>query len=197
MFVLMLTGEDFDLAVMKAMLREAELQGIPDFSTDERAVKRLTVAVEAAKRTLSTAKSAEIVVDAIVVPTTVVAGGKESYDFRFTLDRSRFEKICETFFIRCLETVKKVLKDAKVKPENVDDIVLVGGSTRIPRMQEMLQEFFDGRELCRSLNPDEAVAYGAAVQGNDSFQSNNTDEHKHNHESMMKTTLGCLITSDR
>jgi len=131
------------------------------------------VACEQAKRTLSTAQTAEIVVDAIVVPKktegkAATAEGKElkdSYDFRYTLERSRFEKLCEPFFVRCLETVKKVLKDAKAKPEIVDDIVLVGGSTRIPKVQEMLQTFFSGKELCRSLNPDEAVAYGAAVQG--------------------------------
>jgi len=168
-----LGGEDFDLVVMRAMQREAEAQGIPDFNGDQRAIKRLTVACEQAKRTLSTAQTAEIVVDAIVVPKktegkAATAEGKElkdSYDFRYTLERSRFEKLCEPFFVRCLETVKKVLKDAKAKPEIVDDIVLVGGSTRIPKVQEMLQTFFSGKELCRSLNPDEAVAYGAAVQG--------------------------------
>jgi molecular chaperone DnaK (HSP70) len=68
------------------------------------------------------------------------------------------------YFNKCLETVKKVLKDAKLKPDEIDDVVLVGGSTRIPKIQEMLQEFFNGKELCRSVNPDEAVAYGAAVR---------------------------------
>jgi molecular chaperone DnaK (HSP70) len=89
----------------------------------------------------------------------------KTYDFKYKLERAKFEKINEAFFIRCIETVKKVLKDARMKPEEIDDIVLVGGSTRIPKVQEMLSAYFGGKELCRSVNPDEAVAYGAAVQG--------------------------------
>eukprot|EP00455_Lapot_gusevi_P040662 TRINITY_DN461_c0_g1_i4.p1 TRINITY_DN461_c0_g1~~TRINITY_DN461_c0_g1_i4.p1 ORF type:complete len:322 (-),score=134.08 TRINITY_DN461_c0_g1_i4:188-1153(-) len=91
--------------------------------------------------------------------------GAEGQDFRYTLSRARFESLNKRLFTRCLDTVKRVLKDANMKVENVDDIVLVGGSTRIPKIQEILQEFFNGKELCKSLNPDEAVAYGAAVQG--------------------------------
>ena len=86
-------------------------------------------------------------------------------DFQFTLTRAEFERLVKPIFSRCLETVKKVLKDADMQPEDINDIVLVGGSTRIPKIQSSLVEFFGGKQLCRSLNPDEAVAYGAAVQG--------------------------------
>merc|ERR1719495_2408411 len=81
-----------------------------------------------------------------------------------TLTRARFEQLNRATFLRCLETVQRVLKDAKLKSTDVDEIVLVGGSTRIPKLQQMLQEHFGGKELCKSVNPDEAVAYGAAVQ---------------------------------
>jgi len=77
----------------------------------------------------------------------------------------KFEQLNEKFFIRCIDTVKNVMKDAKAKPEDVSDVVLVGGSTRIPKVQALLTEFFGGKELCKSINPDEAVAVGAAVQG--------------------------------
>merc|ERR1712166_1036295 len=82
-----------------------------------------------------------------------------------SLSRATFESLNEAIFARTLDTVQRVLKDAKMEPSDIDDVVLVGGSTRIPRIQEMLSEYFGGRQLCRSVNPDEAVAYGAAVQG--------------------------------
>jgi len=159
-----LGGEDFDLSVAKFLVKEAATSGVPDFSEDQRAMKRLGQAVEAAKRELSSGQVANILVENIVEQKDE-AGKKKAYDFKYTLDRKQFEKLNESFFVRCLDTVKRVLKDGKTKPEEVDDIVLVGGSTRIPKMQEMLQQFFNGRDLCRALNPDEAVAFGAAVQG--------------------------------
>jgi molecular chaperone DnaK (HSP70) len=203
-----LGGEDFDLTVTKFLMKEAEsmgtclgcclafllnfprFPGLPDFSKDQRAIKRLGAAVEAAKRVLSTAQSTEIVVEALCQDEEKKEskGERKSYDFKYTFDRAKFEKLNEGYFVRCIDTVKKgefaldvrrlgltssplrrfqfaVLKDGRSKPEEIDDIVLVGGSTRIPKIQEMLQQYFGGKELCRSINPDEAVAYGAAVQG--------------------------------
>jgi len=178
-----LGGEDFDLLTVKFLQKEAEAQGIPDFSKDLRTMKRFAVAAEAAKRVLSQATSADIVVEAITATESKdedddddedekkteakkkQASTVKTYDFKYKMDRKTFEKINESFFIRCIETVKKVLKDGRMKPEDIDDIVLVGGSTRIPKVQEMLSSYFNGKDLCRSVNPDEAVAYGAAVQG--------------------------------
>mmetsp|Transcript_17436 Transcript_17436/g.19584 ORF Transcript_17436/g.19584 Transcript_17436/m.19584 type:complete len:748 (+) Transcript_17436:40-2283(+) len=157
-----LGGEDFDNKLLEAMIKEAATQGISEsFLDDPRAVKRLRVAVEKAKRQLSNSMECEISVEALVPKSKK---GK-AVDFNFQLSRDKFEKLNQALFLRCLETVKRVLKDAKLKKEAIDEIVLVGGSTRIPKLQAMLQEFFDGKALCKGLNPDEAVAYGAAVQG--------------------------------
>ena len=86
-------------------------------------------------------------------------------DFATSLTRAKFEALNAEFFTKCIKTIEQVLKDAGVNKEEADDIVLVGSSTRIPKVQQLLSECFDGRELCRSINPDEAVAHGAAVQG--------------------------------
>eukprot|EP00455_Lapot_gusevi_P040664 TRINITY_DN461_c0_g1_i9.p1 TRINITY_DN461_c0_g1~~TRINITY_DN461_c0_g1_i9.p1 ORF type:complete len:473 (-),score=194.30 TRINITY_DN461_c0_g1_i9:188-1606(-) len=150
-----LGGEDFDNATLEFLVKEAKRLGLPDISENQRALRRLKVAAERAKRQLSDGVEADIYVESLA----------EGQDFRYTLSRARFESLNKRLFTRCLDTVKRVLKDANMKVENVDDIVLVGGSTRIPKIQEILQEFFNGKELCKSLNPDEAVAYGAAVQG--------------------------------
>lgn len=91
-----------------------------------------------------------------------IVGGE---DGTLTVTRALFEKLCMTFFSRTLDTVKNVMKDAKLQPVDIDDIVLVGGSTRVPCIQQLLQDYFGGKALCKSINPDEAVAYGAAVQG--------------------------------
>jgi len=118
--------------------------------------QRLRRACEAAKRALSNQQEADIEVDNII----------DGEAFSLTLTRPVFEKMCFTLFNRCIETVKSVIKDAGATTETVSDIVLVGGSTRVPALQDMLTSLFGGRiELCKTINPDEAVAYGAAVQG--------------------------------
>jgi L1 cell adhesion molecule like protein len=144
-------------------MSEAVAQGMPDMSGDARVMRRLQTAAEGAKRQLSQGEEAQIHVESLFS----IARGKgqpKLVDFTYTLTRAKFESLNAVYFTKCLETVKKVLKDAKLKPSEVDDVVLVGGSTRVPKIQSMLAEFF-GKKLCRSLNPDEAVAYGAAVQG--------------------------------
>ena len=118
-------------------------------------MRRLRTAAERAKRMLSTATQATIEADSWF----------EGIDLSLTLTRAKFEQLNERFFIRCIDTVKSVMRDATAKPDDVSDIVLVGGSTRIPKVQQMLSEFFGGKELCKAINPDEAVAVGAAVQG--------------------------------
>jgi heat shock protein 1/8 len=159
-----LGGEDFDVAVTKFLMSEAVASGMPDMSNDSRVMRRLQTAAEAAKRQLSQTEEAQIHVESLFS----IARGKgqpKLVDFTYTLSRAKFESLNAVYFTKCLETVKKVLKDGKMKASEIDDIVLVGGSTRVPKMQQLLQEFFGGKKLCRSLNPDEAVAYGAAVQG--------------------------------
>eukprot|EP00970_Alexandrium_tamarense_P012319 scaffold2856_cov189-Alexandrium_tamarense.AAC.23 len=154
-----LGGEDFDNSVMKWCLEQikaknadvwAKLQGNP------RAQSRLRRAVENAKRTLSSSMSTEIEVDSLV----------GDFDFTVTLDRAKFEELNAVLFKRCIDTVNEVLNDAGCSQDEVTDLVLVGGSTRIPSLQTSLYDMFGGRiELCKSVHPDEAVAHGAAVQG--------------------------------
>merc|ERR1712070_1133504 len=125
-----------------------------DPSANARALRRLRTAAERAKRTLSSAHSASIEIDAFF----------EGVDFFTTMTRARFEELNMDLFRKCMDPVEKVLRDAKMDKSNIHDVVLVGGSTRIPKVQTLLQDFFNGKELCKSINPDEAVAYGAAVQ---------------------------------
>jgi len=150
-----LGGEDFDNNLFDHLVGECEAQGIPDPKKDGRAVQRLRKASEQAKRELSDAQSTDIKVDGLM-------GDK---NLEVNLTRAKFEKLSRSLFTTCLDTVKHVIKDAKMATTEIDEIVLVGGSTRIPKIQEMLQNMFEGRKLCKSVNPDEAVAYGAAVQG--------------------------------
>merc|ERR1712151_300982 len=116
-------------------------------------VMKLKAAAERAKRDLSTLQSTKVEIS--------IDGEEYSVD----VPRAKFESLNDSIFKRTIDTVKTVLKDANLKPEQIDDVVLVGGSTRVPRIQELLSEHFGGRQLCRSINPDEAVAFGAAVQG--------------------------------
>jgi len=125
-----------------------------DIGTNERAKRRLRTACERAKRTLSTATQAFIEIDAM----------HEGQDFQTTITRARFEEMNMDYFKKTIAPVEKVLKDAKMAKEDVHEVVLVGGSTRIPKVQQLLKEFFNGKEPCKSINPDEAVAYGATVQ---------------------------------
>ena len=117
--------------------------------------KRLKVACERAKRNLSSSTTANIEIDSLY----------DGKDFYSSITRARFEEVCSDIFARTMAPVEKVLQDAKVGKSEIDDIILVGGTTRIPKIQQLLSEYFNGKELNRSLNPDEAVAVGAAIQG--------------------------------
>lgn len=156
-----LGGEDIDRAVADKVWEKVSADGHPELSKQPRAIKRVMHAIEKAKRDLSSVEVSEIVVESLIAATD----GKKAYDLEYTLTRAEFEAVNKVIFGRCLETVGKVLKDAQMVPKDIDDIVLVGGSTRIPKLQSMLVDFFGGKQLCKTLNPDEAVAYGAAVQG--------------------------------
>ena len=123
-------------------------------SSDKRALQKLRREVERVKRALSAAHQARVEIEGLF----------DGIDFSETLTRARFEELNIDLFKKTLEPVKKVLADAGLKKTEVEEIVLVGGSTRIPKVQQLLQDFFNGKELCKSINPDEAVAYGAAVQ---------------------------------
>merc|ERR1712017_37536 len=125
-----------------------------DLSKNERALRRLRTSCERAKRTLSSSTQAYIEIDSLF----------DGIDFQSTITRARFEEMNMDYFRKCLEPVEKVLRDAKISKDRVDEVVLVGGSTRIPKLQSMLKQFFNGKEPNRSINPDEAVAFGATVQ---------------------------------
>lgn len=146
-----LGGEDFDLCLADWILGELKKKG---HSPDDKMRAKAKRAAETAKRALSSNDATQIEVGELV-------GGEEG---TLQITRSQFEKLCEPFFKRTLDTVKAVLKDAKIEPKAVNEIVLVGGSTRVPIVQQNLMDFFGGKPLCKSINPDEAVAYGAAVQ---------------------------------
>jgi len=149
-----LGGEDFDNRMVNLCLEEFKRKNKKDMSGNDKAMRRLRTACERAKRTLSNATSTKVEVEALY----------DGIDFDMTFTRARFEELCGDLFRGCLDPVEKVLRDAKMDKKDVHDVVLVGGSTRIPKVQKLLSDFFCGKELCRSINPDEAVAYGAAVQ---------------------------------
>jgi len=149
-----LGGEDFDTRLVNHFVEEIKRKEKMDVSNNPRAMRRLRTACERAKRTLSSSASAMIEIEAI-------QDGKDVYT---SITRARFEELCSDLFRDCLLPVEQVLRDAKVDKGKVQEVVLVGGSTRIPKIQKMLSDFFNGKELCKSVNQDEAVAYGAAVQ---------------------------------
>merc|ERR1711963_247875 len=149
-----LGGEDFDNRMVDHFIKEFQRKHKKDISDNKRAIRRLRTACERAKRTLSSAAQANIEIDSLF----------EGIDFYTSITRARFEELCSDLFKGTLEPVEKALRDAKMDKSSIDDIVLVGGSTRIPKVQKLLQDFFNGKELNKSINPDEAVAYGAAVQ---------------------------------
>jgi len=149
-----LGGEDFDQRMVNHFIQEFKRKHKKDITDNKRAVRRLRTACERAKRTLSTATQANIEIDSL----------HEGVDFYTSITRARFEELNADLFRGTLEPVEKALRDSKLDKGGVHDIVLVGGSTRIPKVQKLLQDFFNGRELNKSINPDEAVAYGAAVQ---------------------------------
>ena len=150
-----LGGQDFDQRLMSYFISQFKRQTGIDISNDKRAVQRLRKQCENAKRTLSNQNSATVECDALA----------EGKDFSSTISRAKFEELNVDLFKKTVIPVTQVLKDANMSKSKVDQIILVGGSTRIPKIQSMLSEFFGGKELNKSINPDEAVAYGAAVQG--------------------------------
>lgn len=149
-----LGGEDFDNRMVNHFIDEFKRKFKKDISGNQRAIRRLRTACERAKRTLSSSTQASLEIDSL----------HEGVDFYTNITRARFEELCIDLFRGCLEPVEKVLRDAKLSKSQIDEIVLVGGSTRIPKVMQLLQDFFNGKELNKSINPDEAVAYGAAVQ---------------------------------
>ena len=149
-----LGGEDFDNRMVDHFVNEFKRKHKKDIKGNKRALRRLRTACERAKRTLSASAQANIEIDSLF----------EGIDFYTSITRARFEELCSDLFKGTLEPVEKAMRDAKMDKSSVNDIVLVGGSTRIPKVQKLLQDFFNGKELNRSINPDEAVAYGAAVQ---------------------------------
>ncbi|XLR43097.1 heat shock cognate 70 kDa protein-like [Arachis duranensis] len=149
-----LGGEDFDNRIVSYFVKEFNRKNTVDISGDARALRRLRSACEKAKRTLSYAVTATIELDVFF----------KGIDFYSSITRARFEELNMDLFRECLETVDRCITDSNVDKASVHDVVLVGGSSRIPKVQELLQEFFNGKELCKSINPDEAVAYGAAVK---------------------------------
>ena len=149
-----LGGEDFNNQLVNHFVEEFKRKHKKDISCNARAVCRLRTACERAKRTLSSATQTSIEIDSLY----------EGIDFYTSLTRARFEELCQDLFRSTLEPVEKVLRDSKIDKSNVHEIVLVGGSTRIPRIVKLVSDFFNGKEPNKSINPDEAVAYGAAVQ---------------------------------
>ncbi|KAI0082794.1 heat shock cognate 70 [Panus rudis PR-1116 ss-1] len=149
-----LGGEDFDNRLVNHFVQEFKRKHKKDISSNPRALRRLRTACERAKRTLSSATQTTIEIDSLY----------EGIDFYTSITRARFEELCQDLFRSTLEPVEKVLRDSKIDKSNVHEIVLVGGSTRIPRIAKLVSDFFNGKEPCKSINPDEAVAYGAAVQ---------------------------------
>lgn len=149
-----LGGEDFDSRMVNFMLNEFKTKNHVDASGNARAVRRLRTACETAKRTLSSSMQASIELDSFY----------EGIDFYTQISRARFEELNMELFRKCLGPVESVLRDSKLSKAQLNEIVLVGGSTRIPKVQQMIKDFFQGKEPCRGINPDEAVAYGAAVQ---------------------------------
>ncbi|XP_076904799.1 heat shock cognate 70 kDa protein 2-like [Bidens hawaiensis] len=148
-----LGGEDFDNRMVKQCVGEFKRRWSKDVTGNLKALGRLKVACEKEKRILSTTTQTSIEIDCL----------HEGIDFSMRFTRAKFEELDTDSFKKCLQTVEKCLLDANIEKSCVDEIILVGGSTRIPKVQCMLQDFFDGKELCKSVNPDEAVACGAAI----------------------------------
>ena len=149
-----LGGEDFDNRLVDYCMTDFNRRNKKDVSSSKRAMRRLKSACESAKKTLSSSTVAAIEIDSLF----------EGIDYNVSITRARFEDLCNDLFRKTLDPVEKVLRDAKVSKSEIHDIVLVGGSTRVPKIQAQLSEYFNGQQLCKNINPDEAVAYGATVQ---------------------------------
>jgi heat shock protein 1/8 len=149
-----LGGEDFDNRLVSHFVKEFKKKHKHDISDNPRSMRRLRTSCERAKRTLSSSTQTSLEIDSLF----------DGIDFFSSLTRARFEELCMDLFRGTMDPVEKVLKDAKMAKSQIHEVVLVGGSTRIPKVQQLLTEFFNGKEPSKSINPDEAVAYGASVQ---------------------------------
>jgi len=149
-----LGGEDFDNRLVNHFAQEFKRKYKKDITSNARSLRRLRTACERAKRTLSSSAQTSIEIDSLF----------EGIDFYTSITRARFEELCQDLFRSTIDPVEKVIRDAKLDKSGIDEIVLVGGSTRIPKIQKLVSDFFNGKEPNKSINPDEAVAYGAAVQ---------------------------------
>ena len=149
-----LGGEEFDQYMVEHFIKEFKRKHKKDIFSNMRAMTRLRTQCERAKRTLSSSTQANVEIDSLF----------EGIYFRTSITRGRFEELCAEKFQSTLKPVKNALKDIRLNKNQIHEIILVGRSTRIPKIQKLLQEFFGGKELNKSVNPDEAVAYGAAVQ---------------------------------
>jgi len=149
-----LGGEDFDNRLVQFCVEDFKKRHRKDLAGNQRALRRLRTQCERAKRTLSSSTQANVEIDSLF----------DGIDYNVTITRARFEALCADYFKDTLLPVEKVLKDSKMSKSDIDEVVLVGGSTRIPKVQELIKNYFGGKEPSRAINPDEAVAYGAAVQ---------------------------------
>jgi len=147
-------GEDFDTRMVEHFCTEFQRKHKKDLRENKRSMRRLRTACEGAKRTISSSTVANIEIDSLF----------EGIDFASSITRAKFENLCDDVFSRIMAPVEQVLRDSKLSKSQINDVVLVGGSTRIPKIQQLLTEYFNGKELCKSINPDECVAYGSAVQ---------------------------------
>ncbi len=150
-----LGGEDFDQRLTEHFVKIFKKKNNLDIKDDPRAMQKLKQEVEKAKRDLSSVHQTKVTIENLM----------EGIDFSETITRARFEELCNDLFKKTLQPVQQVLDDAGMKKTDIDEVVLVGGSTRIPKVQQLIKDFFNGKEPNRGINPDEAVAYGAAVQG--------------------------------
>ena len=149
-----LGGEDFDEILMEYFVKEFKRKYKLDLHKSKKSMRRLRAQCERAKRTLSATSKVNLEIDALF----------DGIDFHSSITRARFEDLCAQHFRKCLDPVEQVLRDSNTSKSEIDEIVLVGGSTRIPKIREMVKNYFNGKELCKSIHPDEAVAYGAAIQ---------------------------------
>ena len=158
-----LGGTDFDSKMVDYFIEEFKRKHKKDITDNKRAIRRLRGACETAKRTLSSATVANIEIDSLF----------EGIDFASSITRAKFENLCDDLCKKTMACLDQVIQDSKVSKGNIHELVLVGGSTRIPKIQQLMIEYFNGKELCKSINPDECVAYGAAVQA--AVLTGNTD----------------------
>ena len=159
-----LGGSDFDNKLLDYFTEEFKRKHKKDLTENKRAVRRLRTACETAKRNLSSSNVANIEIDSLF----------DGIDFSSSITRAKFENLCDDLCKKTMVFLDQVILDSKISKDRIHEIVLVGGTTRIPRIQQLLSEYFNGKELCKSINPDECVAYGAAVQA--ALLTGNTDE---------------------